>query len=79
MPIWRREHELARVTVHYIGMLGTVISVLAVLGQFTNRPTLYSWGRFGAMSLPTAAVLTAFGIAFYLVSRGEATRDGDRR
>lgn len=78
MPIWRKEHELARVIVHYVGVLGTVACIMALIGQLTSRPALYSWGHFGAMSLPTAVVCTAYGIAVYLVSRGEATHAGSK-
>jgi len=77
MPVWRKEHELSRTVVHYIGIISTVTCSVSLLGQIFNRPMLYSWGRYGAMSLPTACVCMAFGIGFFLVSRGETSRAGD--
>lgn len=75
MPIWRREHELARVVIHYMGIVTTAISASTILGQVTNQPYLYAWGHYGAMSLPTGVVCTAFGVGFFMVSRGEAPND----
>lgn len=75
MPVWRREHELSRVMIHYMGIVTTAICVSAILGQVTNQPYLYAWGHYGAMSLPTATVCTSFGIGFFMVSRGEAPHD----
>lgn len=77
MPIWRKEHELARVIVHYIGIVGVVISGTALCGQLSHNIALYQWGHTGAMSLPTATICCLFGIGFFLVSRGEAPNAGD--
>jgi hypothetical protein len=79
MPVWRKEHEAARTVVHYIGIVSTVICLLALIGQIFHQPTLYTWGHYGAMSFPTACVCVAFGIGFFLVSRGEVSNVGGGR
>jgi len=71
-PVWRKEHEVARVVVHFIGMIVFSIGMSAVCGQLAGRPALYEWGFAGQMSLPTAVCLCLSGIGFFLVSRGEA-------
>lgn len=71
MPIWRREHELARVVVHYIGIIITAISTCALCGQLSHQQWLYQWGYTGTMALPTAFCLCLTGIALFLLSRGE--------
>lgn len=79
MPVWRKEHELARVFVHYIGLLGAAISGMAVCGHITNRPELYQWNHSGIMALPTASVCFFYGVGMYLVSRREAIHAGGRQ
>lgn len=76
MPIWRKEHELARVVVHFIGMIIFAIGTTALSGWITGHPALYQWGLTGQMSLPTAFCLCLAGIGFFLVSRGEARHGG---
>lgn len=78
MPVWRKEHELTRVIVHHIGIVGSVICGTALCGQISDRPYLYQWGHSGSMSLPTAIVCLAYGIAMFMLSRGEARLDGDK-
>lgn len=72
MPIWRKEHELARVVVHYIGISVTAVAVTSLCGIMSGHPVLYNWGSVGSMSLPTSFCFFLAGIGFYLVSRGEA-------
>lgn len=77
MPVWRKEHELARVIVHYIGIIITSVSGSALCGQLGRRAYLYQWGYTGTMALPTALCLLLTGIGFFLVSRGEEPHAGD--
>lgn len=78
MPIWRKEHELARVIVHYIGLVLVAIAVTAMAGWFADKPVMYQWGRPVGMALPTSFAFILAGIGFFLVSRGEATHDKGR-
>lgn len=79
MPIWRREHELARVFVHFIGMIITAIAITAILGRMSHHAVLTGWGDPVPMSVPTAFCLMLSGVGFFLVSRGEATHAGEVR
>ena len=79
MPIWRKEHELARVVVHYIGMIICAIAVTALLGRLANHPYVSGWGDPVPMSFPTAVCLTLAGCGFFLVSRGEAAHGDGKR
>lgn len=76
MPVWRKEHEPARVTVHFVGMVITAISGTSICGQISGRANFATWGAQGAMSLPTAVCLVLAGIGFFLLSRGEDRRAG---
>lgn len=78
MPIWRKEHELARVAVHFIGMIGFGIGLAAFCGQLSGQPVFYSWHHAGAMAFPTAMVTMFYGVGFFMVSRAEAS-DGEGR
>lgn len=77
MPTWRKEHEIARVSIHFFGMVTFVIAACALVGQYTHRPMMYGWGGSGQMSTPTAICMLLNGISWYLMSRGEARRGGD--
>lgn len=79
MPIWRKEHEASRVSIHFFGMITFTISACALIGQYTHRPMMYGWGHSGEMSAPTAVCMLLNGIAWFLVSRGEVRRSGDDR
>jgi len=78
MPIWRKEHEVARVSVHFIGLIVTAISGAAFCGQIAHSPIMYQWGFYGTMSLPTALCLILTGVALFLLSRGEGHYGGEQ-
>ncbi len=71
-PIWRKEHELARTITHWIGMGIFAIGLTAFLGHLSGQASWYSWGRIGAMAMPSSFTAMLSGIGFFLVSRGEA-------
>jgi polyferredoxin len=73
MPVWRKEHEFARVVVHFIGMIIFAIGLTAFSGHLSNNAPMISWGYVGAMAMPSAVVAMLSGVAFFLVSRGEAS------
>lgn len=74
-PIWRKDHEKSRVTVHMIGMGTSGASIAALCGHLAHQPPLYQWGFSGIMSFPTAFILAWVGLALFLCSRGEAADD----
>lgn len=77
MPVWRKEHELARVVVHFIGIILTSVSGSALCGHLSRQAYLYQWGYTGAMALPTATCMLLAGVGFFLVSRGEEPDAGN--
>lgn len=69
MPIWRKEHELARVSVHWLGIIMCAISVALLCSTIGGeRQFLERWFAVGILG-------TLSGVAFFLVSRGEAHHD----
>lgn len=79
MPIWRREHELARVVVHYIGIIICAVAITVITGRLSHVSALSGWGDPVPMSFPTAGCLVLAGIGFFLVSRGEAAHGDGKR
>jgi len=71
MPIWRKEHELARLIVHFIGMIVFGVGLTAICGQLSGQAGLYQWGHVGSMAVPTGICAILSGIGFFLISRGE--------